>query len=105
MLGTTVLFLGGVDGGEKKTDKGDAKEVTLKGTVTCGKCDLKKDKACATVIVVKKDNKDVVYYFDPASHKEHHAKVCTEAMPGTVVGTVSEKNGKKMVTVSKLTID
>jgi hypothetical protein len=30
------------------------KEVTLEGTVTCGKCDLKLDKACATVVVVKK---------------------------------------------------
>src|SRR5262249_60033159 len=28
------------------------KEETLKGTITCAKCDLKKEKACATAIVV-----------------------------------------------------
>ena len=30
----------------------DDKEVTLKGTITCAKCDLKLEKACHTVIKV-----------------------------------------------------
>ena len=81
----------------------DKKEVTLKGDITCAKCDLKlvKDK-CATVIKVSEDGKNVVYYFDDAGHKKYHGKVCTESKEGTVTGKVSEKDGKKIVTVSKV---
>src|SRR4029077_4866661 len=34
------------------------KEVTLKGTITCAKCDLAKEDSCMTVIVVKEKGKD-----------------------------------------------
>jgi hypothetical protein len=78
------------------------KEVTLKGKITCGKCDLKKDKACATVIVVKEGDNDVVYYFDKDSHKKHHGDICQGSKEGTVVGTVSTKDGKKVVKVTKV---
>ncbi len=82
----------------------DDKQVTLEGTITCAKCDLKKENACATVIVVKKDGKDVIYYFDEKGHKEHHSKVCTEAKKGKVTGTLSKKNGKEIITVAKVEI-
>jgi hypothetical protein len=78
------------------------KEVTLKGTITCAKCDLKVEKACATVIKVSEDGKDVVYYFDADSGKKNHKTICQEAKEGTVTGTVSEKDGKKTVKVSKV---
>src|SRR5947209_16947018 len=78
----------------------EGKEVTLKGTITCAKCDLKQSDKCATVIKVEEDGKDVVYYFDPASGKKNHSKICTSPMPGTVKGTVSEKDGKKVVKVT-----
>src|SRR5262245_52893167 len=85
--------------------RAEDKEVTLKGTITCAKCDLKKEKACATVSSVKEMDKDVVYYFDADSHKKHHKAICTEAKKGSVVGKVSEKDGKKVVTVSKVEFD
>jgi hypothetical protein len=47
-----------------------AKEETLKGNITCGKCELKVDKTCATVIVVDQGGKKTTYYFDPAAHKK-----------------------------------
>ena len=94
------------------------KEETLKGTVTCAKCDLKiEKKSCATVIVVAKDKKDkdikdkdskdkdskeTVYYFDKESHSKYHKPVCMEPKKGTVTGVVSEKDGKHMVKVSKI---
>jgi len=78
------------------------KPVTLEGTITCAKCDLQKAQACATVIVVKKDNKETVYYFDEKAHKEHHSKICTEAKKGKVTGVLSKKDGKDIVTVSKV---
>jgi Family of unknown function (DUF6370) len=78
------------------------KEVTLKGTITCAKCDLKKESKCATVIQVKEDGKDVVYYFDKDSHSKNHRTICQEPKEGTVTGTVSEKDGKKTVKVDKV---
>ena len=80
----------------------DDKEVTLKGTITCAKCDLQKEKKCATVIKVTEDGKDVVYYLDEQSGKKNHQKICQKHTKGSVTGTVSEKDGKKIVTASKV---
>ena len=82
-------------------------EKTLKGSVTCAKCDLKATTKCATVIVVKEKDKDVVYYFDTPGHKKHHGAVCTEAKNGSVTGVVSEdeKEKRKVITVSELKFD
>jgi hypothetical protein len=96
VLAAAVLFLGGSNAGEGK------KEVTLKGTITCAKCDLKKETSCMTVIVTKKDDKETIYYFDAAASKKHHGKVCTEAHEGTVVGVVSKDGDKNTVTVKKV---
>ncbi len=99
VLGLAFAFLTNVDAGDK------GKEVTLKGTITCGKCDLGKDKACATVIVVKKGDKETVYYFDKASHKKYHGDTCTEAKKGSVEGTVTTAGDRKIVAVKKLTYE
>ncbi len=100
LLGLAVLLgTSGAVAGDKD------KEVTLKGTITCAKCDLKKEKACATVIVVKKDDKDVVYYFDKASHGKNHKQICQEAKPGEVTGTVSKQGEKNIVTVKTVKFD
>jgi len=83
----------------------EKKDVVLKGTITCAKCDLKLEKSCATVIVVKGDKKDTIYYFDKESNKKYHGDTCTEAKKGMVEGTVT-KDGKKMiVSVKKLTYE
>jgi Family of unknown function (DUF6370) len=80
----------------------DEKEVILKGTITCAKCDLKQSDKCATVIKVHEGDTDVVYWFDPSSHKQNHKSVCMDPKAGTVTGTVSEKDGKKWIKVTKL---
>jgi hypothetical protein len=78
------------------------KEVTLKGTILCGKCELKETKDCANVIRVDEDGKEVVYYFKDNGKKEkYHKKICTEPKKGSVTGTVSEKDGKKYITPKK----
>lgn len=74
------------------------KEETLKGTITCAKCDLKLAKKCNTVIKVQ----DTVYWFDAASNKKYHKDTCREAKEGSVTGTVSEKDGKKWVHATKV---
>src|SRR5262245_18043188 len=77
-------------------------EKTLKGTITCAKCDLGKETKCATVITVKEGDKDVIYYFDKDGHSKYHKPICQASKEGTVTGTVSEKDGNKWITVSKL---
>ena len=75
------------------------KEVTLKGKILCGKCTLKQAKKCATVIKVKEDGKDMIYWFlENGNKEEYHEEVCGGGeKEGTVTGTVSEKDGKKWI--------
>ncbi len=94
-----ALGLSGTQAGEKK------KEVTLKGKICCAKCELGVETECMTVIVTKKDNKDVTLYFDTPSNKEHHGAICSEAKSGTVTGTVSEVGKKKVIAVKSVKFD
>jgi hypothetical protein len=100
LLAAMAILLTGVEAGDKD------KTVKLKGTITCAKCDLGKESTCMTVIVAKdKDKKDVVYYFDPAGSKKFHSKICTEAKPGSVEGTVKTEGEKKVITVKTVKFD
>jgi hypothetical protein len=82
----------------------DDKEVTLKGTILCAKCELQQAKKCTTAIVVKEDGKDVTYYFkDKGNKEEYHEAVCGGGrQEGMVKGTVTEKEGKKWITPTKV---
>ena len=85
---------------EERGEKG--REVTLRGTITCAKCDLKETDKCATVIDVKEGGQKGVYYFDSKSHKEYHQDICKTPREGTVRGTISDQGGKKTIHVSKV---
>jgi len=78
------------------------KPITLTGKITCAKCDLKIEKECATVIVAKENGKDVIYYLDAKSSKANHDAICQEGKQGSVTGVVSEKDGKKTITATKV---
>jgi hypothetical protein len=101
-------------------DKNQDKEKTLKGTITCAKCDLhvKGQTKCATVIKVAEKGKGTkgtekgtekekvtIYYFDKQGHSEYHGDICKKPKDGKVTGTVSEKDGKKYIKVSKVEYD
>lgn len=96
-----VVFGGWLAAGVRADDK---KETTLKGTVVCAKCALKEQDKCATAIQVKDGEKTVTYYLDDKGTKEeYHEAVCGgEKKEGTVVGVVTEKDGKKWVKPSKV---
>lgn len=85
--------------------RADPAEKTLKGTITCAKCGLGESDKCHTVIQVKEDGKDVVYYFDDEGSKKNHKPICQEAKKGSVTGVVSEMDGKKWIKVSKVEFD
>jgi len=101
LLGLAVLlsFVVGVRAEDKKEEK------TLKGTITCAKCDLKETDKCQTVIKVKDGDKEIVYYFTGKNAKKNHGDICQGAKMGSVTGAVSEKEGKHYVTVSKIEFD
>jgi hypothetical protein len=80
----------------------DKKEVTLKGTILCAKCELKEAKKCTNAIRVKEDGKDVVYLFkDKGAKESYHKEICQATKEGSVTGTVEEKEGKKYITPAK----
>ena len=95
-----LLVAGTNTAGEK-----DKKEVVLKGTITCPKCDLGIAKECGTVIVVKVNKKDITYYFDTESNKKYHDDICTAAKKGTVTGIVKDADKKKVISVKKVEYD
>lgn len=81
----------------------DKKEVTLTGTGTCAKCALHETDKCQTVLQMKEGDKTETYYLSQNKvAKEFHENVCKEPQKITVTGTVKEKDGKKMLTASKI---
>jgi hypothetical protein len=97
-----LLLMTGANFAQDKKDT--KKEVSLKGLVACNKCELGKSKECETVLVVKdeKSKKDVVYFFDKASHGKFHDDICTSAKKGTVTGVVKDVEKKKVISVTKV---
>lgn len=88
-------------------DKPAAKEVKVTGTLVCGRCKLKETKACSNVLLVKEGGKEVKYYLtDKGNDESYHEEVCGggELKGVTATGTVSEKDGKKTLKVTKLDV-
>ena len=82
-----------------------AEEVTLKGTIVCAKCTLKKAdaKECQNVLLAPgPDGKDVEYYMAKSTSADAVGEVCTAKKKVTITGTVSEKDGRKWITASKV---
>ena len=97
-LAVAGLVGAGIRAEEKK------KEVTLKGEMMCAKCALKEATKCTTAIQVKEGDKTVTYLLlDKGNGEDYHEEVCGGAKKeGSVTGVVSEKDGKKYITPSKV---
>jgi hypothetical protein len=79
-----------------------AADEKLEGEAKCAKCALKVSDTCQAVVVVKKDGKDTVYYAEKDDQgKALHKEICKGEKAATVEGTVSEKDGKKIVKITK----
>ncbi len=113
VLATLVIALALIVSFWTGADAQEGKEVTIKGRITCCKCDFdtvkvglgedaKKPKGCVTVIVAKKGDKATVYIFDKASHKKYHSDICTTPKDGRVTGTVTTKGDQKIIAVKDL---
>ena len=83
------------------------KQVTLKGQFGCAKCSFKEAKQCENVLKVKEAGKDVTYHVAKNSvSDEHHEAVChSPGQTATIKGTVSDEDGKKVITASEIKFD
>jgi len=81
-----------------------AKTITITGSMVCGKCTLHECPSCQNVVQVEKDGKTVKYYLTKNDICDAmHEDVCHgESKKVTATGTVVEKDGKQMLTVTKL---
>ena len=83
-----------------------AAKTTITGNMVCGKCTLHETESCQNVVQVTEDGKTVNYYLKQNSvSKDAHGAVChgdTEKV--TVTGNVKEKDGKKMMTPTKIEV-
>jgi hypothetical protein len=81
--------------------------VTITGAMVCAKCTLHETKSCQNVVQVQKDGKTVNYYLEQNDvSKAAHQPICGgDSEKVTVTGTVTEQDGKEMMTPTKLDVD
>ena len=82
-----------------------AADVTLSGKVACAKCTLKKAdaKECQDVLVVAGEKGATTeYYIVKNAVFEKFGHQCKGEKAATVTGAVSEKDGKKWITPTKI---
>ena len=80
------------------------KAITITGNMVCAKCTLHETTSCQNVVQVTKDGKTVNYYLvqNDASKAAHGAICGGDPEKVTVTGTVEEKDGKQLVTPTKI---
>ncbi len=82
------------------------KPITITGNMVCAKCTLHETKSCQNVVQVTADGKTVNYYLVQNDvSKDKHDDICGGGSEKvTVTGTVAEKDGKEVVTPTKIEI-
>jgi hypothetical protein len=104
-IAMTGLLLGLVAVPMSAAEK-ETKEVTITGEGKCAKCALKETEKCQNVIQTEEHGKKVTYYVaDNKESKAFHKNVCQETQKVKATGVVTEENGKKILTVSKIELD
>jgi hypothetical protein len=98
MLAVAVLFTGLTLVVRAAEDK------TVTGSTECAKCTLKETKSCQNALVVEKDGKKTTYYMvqNDVAKKNHRDLFCQGGKKAKVTGTVEEKDGKMILTASKI---
>jgi hypothetical protein len=80
------------------------KAITITGNMVCAKCMLHETASCQNVVQVTKDGKTVNYYLiqNDASKAAHGAICGGDPEKVTVTGTIEEKDGKQLLTPTKI---
>jgi hypothetical protein len=82
------------------------KEVTITGSMVCGKCTLHLTKECQNVVQVQKDGKTINYFLTQNDvSKAAHDPICDGSSEKvTVTGTVKKVDGKETMTPAKIDV-
>jgi hypothetical protein len=77
---------------------------TIKGVATCAKCDLGIATACQAAITVTgaDGKKETILCDQNAVAKGFHKTICKASANVTAEGTITEKDGKKTLTLTKI---
>ncbi len=76
-----------------------AAEKTITGDGMCAKCELNETKTCQNAIKAG----GVTYYLaENKVSKDFHKNLCSTTAKVKAIGEVTEKDGKKVLTVSKI---
>jgi hypothetical protein len=76
---------------------------TLEGEASCAKCNLKQADKCQFAIIVEKDGKKETILADQNDvAKKFHENICKTTMKVKAEGTVTEKDGKKTIALTKV---
>lgn len=99
-LGLTVQ----ADDTAKKAELVAAASTKIAGEGTCAKCDLKTATACQNAIIVTgADGKKETILCDANDvSKAFHGKLCKGAEKVTAEGVVTEKDGKKSISLTRI---
>lgn len=87
-------------------DDTDTNAVTITGNMVCGKCTLHITKSCQNVVQVTENGQTVNYFLKQNDvSKAVHNDVCGGGSEKVkVTGTVVEKDGKKVMTATKIDV-
>jgi hypothetical protein len=81
-----------------------AEATKIEGEATCAKCTLKQVDSCqAAITVTSADGKKETILADKNDvAKAFHKNICTDTMKVTAEGTITEKDGKKTIALTKI---
>jgi len=75
----------------------------LQGEATCAKCNLKTADKCTLALTVEKDGKkETILAEQNDVAKGFHKQICQDTKTVKVEGTVTEKDGKKVIALTKI---
>jgi hypothetical protein len=76
---------------------------TLEGEATCAKCTLKQVDKCQFAITVEKNGKkETILAEQNDVAKKFHENICKTTLKVKAEGTITEKDGKKLITLTKV---
>ena len=102
-LALCLLVVAGLMGAVFAGD--DSKDITVTGSISCGKCTLHKAdvKECQDVLMVAGEGgKSTEYWLVKNDVAEAFGHACKGEKAATVTGTVKEKDGKMWLTATKV---
>jgi hypothetical protein len=81
-----------------------AETAKVEGEATCAKCTLKQVDSCqAAITVTGADGKKETLLADKNEvAKKFHQEICTDTKKVKAEGTITEKDGKKTITLTKI---